>query len=838
VGERPRREDGKSARARAGNVTRSGGGFASLTETAAQNVRNAVCRGDPDAEQATLQRDTSSPTESACPLGPTDQRSATMTSADEGSANGVESADGRAVVWTTKLHVPVVRDRRIDRITLIDMLFEGDSRKVTLLSAPAGWGKTTLLAQWVASAGGNAGEGLRFGWLSLDSSDNDPMWFWTYVICALREASPGVGSRALELLDMGANTVQAVLPTLMNELAVVADRIVLIVDDYHLVINPDLHEQMTLFINRMPANLRLVLATRSDPLLPLARLRATGELLELRTDDLRFAAGEAERLFNGALALNLSQKDVELLYQRTEGWAAGLYLAALSLAKRTDSAALIRTFAGDNRHIVDYLMAEVLDRQPPHLRNFMLRTSILRRLSGALCDAVLQDTDSASVLETIERENLFLVPLDLSRGWYRYHHLFAELLLTELRRSEPDLVPSLRQRAAAWFAAQGHTDAAVHHLAAAGDIEGTAQVIAAGWVHEFNAGGLSTVSGWLDQLPRESVMRDPRLSVARAWIALNEGRIDDGAFWIQAIEAHVASDEAAGGTIGAQAVVLRAIHSFKMGDVATTLETAARATTLDLGEAPLARSGVYCIYGNGLYFSGRIDEAQAAYARAAQQAENIGDRRYRIYALGYLALIAAERGQLADAEHQIRRANGGGTDLAAEEHFVGVMLSLAAATVLEMRGDSAAAADAADLAVTSARQGGAIPEIAKALFARAEIATRLGDQQTATASRDEAHMLLRRCADNGIDQTFFAADQGARATVSARLAGCTPHEELTPKELDVLRLLATRLSRREIGERLYVSLNTVKTHQRAVYRKLDVEDRAAAVKRARELGLV
>ena len=514
--------------------------------TGAYNVASAVCGGNSDAEQPTLERDASSPSGSAWPLGSTGYRTAKMTSADESSDNGDGGADGRAVVWTTKLHVPVVRDRRISRTPLLDILFEGDSRKVTLLSAPAGWGKTTLLAQWVESSGGNAGEGLRFGWLSLDSSDNDPMWFWTYVICALREASPGVGCRALELLDMGANTVEAVLPTLMNELAVVADRIVLIVDDYHLVINPDVHEQMTLFISRMPANLRLVLATRSDPLLPLARLRATGELLELRTDDLRFAAGEAERLFNGVLALELSDTDIELLHQRTEGWAAGLYLAALSLAKRTDSTALIRTFAGDNRHIVDYLMAEVLDRQPPQLRSFMLRTSILRRLSGALCDAVLQETDSASVLETIERENLFLVPLDLSRGWYRYHHLFGELLLTELHRSEPELIATLRQRAAAWFAAQGHTDAAVHHLAAARDIEGTAQVIAAGWVHEFNAGGLSTVSGWLDQLPRESVMHDPRLSVARAWIALNEGRIDDGAFWIEAVEAQRASDAAAG----------------------------------------------------------------------------------------------------------------------------------------------------------------------------------------------------------------------------------------------------------------------------------------------------
>jgi LuxR family maltose regulon positive regulatory protein len=746
--------------------------------------------------------------------------------------HGVGEAAARAVLLAAKLDVPAIGDQLVHRGALLDALSAGRGRKLTLLSAPAGWGKTTLLAQWALGAG----EDERFGWLSLDPSDNDPVWFWMYVVAALQKVSPGVGTRAVELLAMGADPVQVVLPTLLNDLDTIASPMVLILDDYHLVVNRAVHEQMAFVIGRIPANLHLVVATRSDPMLPLARLRASGELAEMRSDDLRFGASEAHHLLNDVLGLDLADADIQLLHQRTEGWAAGLYLAALSLAGRADAPAFVRTFAGDNRHIVDYLMAEVLEGQPPELRSFLLRTSVLGRLSGALCDAVLQTSGSASVLAKIERENLFVVPLDMSRRWYRYHQLFGELLRTELRRSEPDLVADLHRRAAAWFEAAGLVDEAVRHLVAAGDIARSADLIAADWVNEFNGGGLSTVAGWLDLLPDESVLQDPRLSVARAWIALSVGQLDDAAEWIEVVETGSPGD---GGAISGQVVVLRAVHSFKTAAVAAALEEARRAITLDLGDAPLARSSACCIYGSALYFSGSTHEAQAAFRRAVQLAEKVGDRRARIYALGYLALISAEHGQLADAERQIRRASGSSRDLADPEHFVGVMVSLAAAELVAMRGDAAAAAAAADMAVVSARQGGAILEVAKALLVRAKILEHLGDHQTAKAILEEVGTLARGCADAGIASTLLAsAEPSAGVAVTSRNEGVAVGEELTPKELGVLRLLATRLSRREIGQRLYVSLNTVKTHQRALYRKLGVEDRSAAVKRARELGLL
>ncbi|OCB30432.1 helix-turn-helix transcriptional regulator [Mycobacterium malmoense] len=749
--------------------------------------------------------------------------------------NGVGEAGARAVLLATKLHVPAIGAQLVQRAALLDVLSAGRQRKVTLLSAPAGWGKTTILAQWALAAGGDQ----RFGWLSLDASDNDPVWFWMYVIAALQKISPGVGIRAVELLVMGADPVQVVLPTLLNDLDAIAGPMVLILDDYHLVVSRTVHEQLAFFISRLPANLHMVLATRSDPLLPLARLRASGDLAELRTDDLRFGASEADHLLNDVLGLGLAHADIQLLHRRTEGWAAGLYLAALSLAGRDDTAAFIKTFAGDNRHIVDYLMAEVLDGQPPHMRSFLLRTSVLGRLSGALCDAVLQTAGSTSVLEAIERENLFLVPLDASRHWYRYHQLFGELLRTELRRSEPDLVADLHRRAAAWFETEGLIDEAVRHLVAGGDIERSADLIAADWVDEFNGGGMSTVTGLLDLLPEETVVQDPRLSLARAWIALSVGQLDDAAAWIEAVETRSPADGADAGVIGAQVVVLRAFHAFKTADVATALETARRAITLDLGEAPLGRSSAYCIYGSALYFSGSTHEAQAAFEQAVRLAEKVGDRRARTYALGHLALISAEHGRLDDAEGQIRRASGSSRDLTDAEHLVDVMVSLATAEVLRMRGDTVAAAVGADVAVMSARQGGAIPEVAKALSIRAEIFKDHGDHHTAAAVLAEVGTLVRDRADAGIGSTLRAsAGRNAGAAVPSRKEREPVGEELTPKELEVLRLLATRLSRREIGARLYVSLNTVKTHQRALYRKLRVEHRSAAVSRARELGLL
>jgi LuxR family maltose regulon positive regulatory protein len=376
-------------------------------------------------------------------------------------------------------------------------------------------------------------------------------------------------------------------------------------------------------------------------------------------------------------------------------------------------------------------------------------------------------------------------------------------------------------------------------MVAAGDIAESADVVAAQWVSEFNAGGLSSVSGWLDLFPDEFVRQDRRLSAARAWVALAIGKFDEAHTWIEAVEAASVSGAVDNGSLDIELAALREVHAFKTGGVTAALEAAGRAIALDAGVTPQARSAACCMHGSALYFSGSVNEANAAFDRAVQLAEQIGDRRRCIYALGYLALIAAESGHLAEAEHHIRRTKGASTHLAGGEHFVNAIVSLAAATILNARGDKAAAADAAHLGVGLARKGGAVLELAKALLVEATIREEVGDHQWAAASRSEAGALLRGHGDEDIVRTVLP--EAARSTCVAarpRAHRFTVVEDLTAKEREILRLLATRLSRREIGQRLYVSLNTVKSHQRAVYRKLGVENRAAAVARARELGLL
>ena len=763
-----------------------------------------------------------------------------------------------AVLLATKLTAPALRPQLITRVALVQVLFAGDGRKLTLLDAPAGWGKTTLLAQWIAQER----ERNEVAWLSLDLADHDPARFWTYVVATVQKACPGLDTGVVELIGVNADLQQVVLPTLLNDLASLDKGIVLILDDYHVVTTRAIHEEMAFFIERMPTNLRLVIATRSDPPLPLARYRAGGHLLEIRADDLRFAEGEASRMLNDVLGLGLSAEDIELLCQRTEGWAAGLYLAALSLEGRSDASSFIRAFAGDNRHIVDYLSAEVLDGQPPAIRLFLLRTAVLERLSGPLCDAVLDTSGSAATLEQIERDNLFLIPLDSSRHWYRYHHLFGDLLRNELRRTEPALIPRLHERAAAWFRAEGLTDEAVRHLIGGGDVAGGVELVTDRWGAEFNRGWLSTVSAWLDLLPEQTVASNPRLCLARAWIALDRRRLPDAAQWIEAAQAGLADHLTRQGhragaladlagpsgivpadTTAAEITVLRAVQVFKAGDVGRAVDVAEQAARSDLGDVQLGRSATYCVYGAALYWSGRTRNARAAFSRAVQLSDAEGNLLGRTYSLGYLALIAAERGQLAEADQLIHQAAEGDRDASAGEHFVDMMPALAMAKVLDRRGATAQAADAADRAVVLSLRGGGNLEVANALLVRSEILRHLGEPEAARSSAAEASTLLRDCPDPGLAREVLAAPEGMSPGSGSRPAGpdvpapALP-EQLTSKELELLRLLPTPLSRREISARLYVSLNTVKTHQRGLYRKLGVTERAEAVKRGRDLGLL
>ena len=369
-------------------------------------------------------------------------------------------------ILATKLYVPPARPKVVNRPHLIarlnDGLLAGRAPGVTLISAPAGFGKTTLASEWVASCGRPA------AWLSLDENDNDPAGFLTYFISALQTISPKLGAGMLGLLQSPQPPpTESILTALLNEITTIRDNFVLVLDDYHLIDAKPVDTALTFLVEHLPPQMHLVIATREDPDLSLARLRARGQLTELRAADLRFTPSEAAEFLNQVMGLDLSTEEVAFLETRTEGWIAGLQLAALSMRGREDVHGFIRAFAGDDRYIVDYLVEEVLGREPERVRSFLLQTSILDRLSGPLCDAVTDQQEGQMMLEAMERSNLFVVPLDDKRHWFRYHHLFADVLHAHLMEERPDQVPVLHLRASEWYEHKGSPADAIRHALAA-----------------------------------------------------------------------------------------------------------------------------------------------------------------------------------------------------------------------------------------------------------------------------------------------------------------------------------------------------------------------------------
>ena len=430
---------------------------------------------------------------------------------------------GRDVLLATKLYVPASRPDLVPRPRLADRLDEGLARGLVLVCAPAGYGKTVLLADWARRGGHPA------GWLSLDAGDNDPARFWRHAVAALDRARPGLGERVAPLLGPSApSSFQALVTALINELAAEpdAEEMLLVLDDYHVINTQAVHESLAFLLEHRPPGIWVVLASRSDPPLPLARLRARGQLGEVRAADLRFTPEEAAVLLQHVAAA-LPDASVAALAARTEGWAAGLQLAALSLRGQDDVAGFVAAFTGSHRYILDYLAEEVLERQGEQLRTFLLETSVLERLSGALCDAVTGRAGSQALLDQVERAGLFLMPLDEVRGWWRYHHLFADLLRARLQAEQPGRVPHLHRNAAAWYEEHGLADDAIRHAMAAAEKAWAARLIEQHFDEAYSLRGeAATIQRWLSALPADLVRRRPRLLLAQAQLAAAAGRVE------------------------------------------------------------------------------------------------------------------------------------------------------------------------------------------------------------------------------------------------------------------------------------------------------------------------
>jgi LuxR family transcriptional regulator, maltose regulon positive regulatory protein len=764
-----------------------------------------------------------------------------MEDADRGASQSM-GLPGSGLV-ASKLVAPASRAGLLPRASLQSLLGGSLQGKLCLVEAPAGFGKTTLLAQWQAAAGGG-----RVAWVSLDDGDNDPTRFWVCVVEALRTVEPGVGAAALGALARPSTDLyRAVLPGLLNDLHAVASPLVLVLDDYHLMTNPTCHQTLTFFLDHLSAGVHVALSGRTDPPLPLARMRARGEMAEIRVADLQFTDEEAIALLNTSMGLQLTAEDVERLAERTEGWAAGLVLAGLSLRGRQDPSAFIAAFHGDNRHVADYLTAEVLERQSEEIRTFLLRTSILERLSGPLCDAVLEAEGSAGLLGELERSNLFLVPLDQRRQWYRYHHLFAQLLRLELASREPALLATLHRRAAAWHRQAGNLDEAIGHASAAGEFTQAAALIAQHWLSYWRRGQRATVARWLDGLPDEAILADPPVAYVAAWIRGYSGaskqQTED---WLAAVERDGAEGSLPDG-VSSEGRLPDGVSSLAFGanlaraslvfdDVGRSVAAGRRALELagpkSLQFWWMAQSAL----GHALYLSGQATETRTHLEELVRRVPAATQPVAVVLALAVLSLLAGDEDDDRTAMALARRAaaTADSQGLSAEP-MCGIAYA-ALGRALARQGELAEAEVQLGRALAPVGIDSMLGQRAFVLLLLAPVRRGRGDLAGARVLVEQARELIERFADPGsLPALLEQTERTLASPPRRRIKAATP---LTERELIVLRLLPTPLSTQEISGQLSVSVTTVRSQVQAIYRKLQVGSRAEAVARARELDLL
>lgn len=593
-------------------------------------------------------------------------------------------------ILVTKLYAPPPSPKAVPRPRLIERLDEGlaAGHKLTLVSAPAGFGKTTLVSEWAAGCGRPA------VWLSLDEADNDPARFLAYFIAALQTVATDVGAGASAALQSSQPpAVEPILTSLLNEIAAVPHSFILVLDDYHLIDSKAIDHTLTFLLEHLPPSVHLVIATREDPSLPLARLRARGQLTELRAADLQFTPVEAAEFLNRVMGLALSDGDVAALETRTEGWIAGLQLAALSMQGHRDTAGFIQAFTGSHRFVLDYLVEEVLKQQPERIQIFLLRTSILARMCGPLCDAVLLDPSvpGQETLERIEHANLFLVPLDSERRWYRYHHLFGDLLRRRL--GKPPELADYHLRACEWHETNGGLAEAFHHALAAGDFERAAGLAEAAWP-EMERNFQTTVwLGWVEELPNAVVGSRPGLCVtlARAWT--DAGEVDKSETWLQNAERALARETLTdkSKTLPATIALIRGDNAQNIGDLAETLRYTELALQLAPEEDMYLHAHAAITLGFTQWATGDLEASLRALYAWMEDMEEMGNREFAIASVFAMADMLVILGRLGEADKALRQAIRRAEAQGPEAETVTAHHHLGLALLAHERGDDAAA---------------------------------------------------------------------------------------------------------------------------------------------------
>ncbi len=697
-----------------------------------------------------------------------------------------------------------------------------------MISAPAGYGKTTLLTQWAAA------DERPFAWLTITEGDNDLTVLVAYLIRALDGADPLPPETLAGFAAVGADGATVLLPRLGRALHEQPRPFVLVLDDAHLLSDPDSLNALGVLVSHLPEGSQLALATRQDPPLARARLRARRTLMEIRAEDLMLTPAEGAAALRDA-GLELDTAAADSLVERTEGWPAGIYLAALAVRDLPDAEAAAARFAGDNRLVAEYLRDELIDGLPDELIEFLTRTSVLEYLDGAACDELLERSESWEVLEQLAHSNLFVVPLDSAGEQYRYHHLFGDLLRVELHRREPELERILHARASEIFSARDQPNIAIQHARLAGEVDRAVELVWRSAPAFLGTGRSSSVERWLTLFTREELARFPALAVVAAWCCISTRETRPIGDWIELARHGDPTLVLPGGTPLGSAVSLLEAVAAEQG-LKHMADAAARAHEMDQDDSFYRPTAMY-LEGSALLLLSRADEARARLETAANSALVVPGSASS--ALAQLALLATVTRSWDEAGALIARALR-----LVEEHHLGqlvpqVLVFAVAAYVRAHDGDSVGARHAALHArrLLSLLNQFAVWMAIEARVVLGRVELMLEDLEAARVMAQEARDLLHRLPDAGIlperiDKLFAAIDSGAQAASELRAA------PLTTAELRVLAYLPTHLSFQAMAEDLFVSRNTVKTQAISIYRKLGVSSRADAVARALDLGLV
>ncbi len=740
-------------------------------------------------------------------------------------------ADALVPLAEAKLAVPSVHHRVVDRPRVRRALQAGYDASLTLVAAPAGYGKTTAVRAWCAEFDG------AVAWITLDAGDNDPARLWRYVATAVDRVRPGLGVGTLRRLAVAGAPIEVALDELMNGVSALGSELVVVLEDLHEVTDEECLSSIDYALAQLPPNAHVVLLARVDPALRLARLRAAGALVEVRATELAFTAAEAHELLVVLGQLELGDEEIDVLVERTEGWPAALVLAWLWLGTVEDPARAVRAFGGDNRFVAEYLSGEVLAALGEDDRAFLHGVAILGEFTAELCDGVFDRTDSAARLAELEHSNLFVSRLERG-GWFRIHSLFAEHARAELGSLEPGAPTRIHRRSAEWFRSRGLPVQAVEHAAAAGEHELVAQLLVEYHLPLIRSGSGRTLLRWVRTLPDERVAEHPELAVAAATAAMLVGgrRLEQRRLLQLADRARERRSERADTYVETAALLVRAVTID--GGVGQAVLDGRRAVALAGAGANEILTAALAAYARALFFAGELDEAAAAAARALEHPAIERAVPSLVMTRSTLALVAIERGRLVAARGHAETAKAAVGRIGTSRSWLGANASAALGSVLAAEGSLVEAEHELASAERFFADDVATVHHTWLLVLLGRVRLRRGRLDEAEATLRAAREAIGELVDSG--RVRVLADEVQRELDMARGRASTGEmlEAPSEAELAVLRLLATDLSNREIAERLFLSPNTIRSHNRALYHKLGVHSRTDAVARAAALGLL